>query len=264
MDGIVTETARAVAFLSRLPVPDRFFAGADADMTQSARTYPLAGMVVALPAALLLFMLLFMGLPPLFAAGLAVTCQMLTTGGLHEDGLADCADGFGAGGERERILAVMKDSTIGTFGGLALILSVVLRVAGLATIASAVNPLGAALALLSVSVASRGAMVWHWHSLPAARPDGVAVSIGRPDEKTAVFAAVSGALLTAVLAFPAGGLAGAITSLFLVAIVCSVFVRMTEGRIGGHTGDTIGATQQICEIAALLGLALWVQTTISG
>ena len=97
MDGIVTDTARAVAFLSRLPVPDRFFGDAETDMTTSARAYPLAGLVLTLPAAILLFLLLVLGLSPVFAAALAIACQLLTTGGLHEDGLADCADGFGAG-----------------------------------------------------------------------------------------------------------------------------------------------------------------------
>lgn len=258
MDGIVTDTARAVAFLSRLPVPDRFFGEAETDMTTSARAYPLAGLVLTLPAGILLFLTLVLGLSPVFAAALAIACQLPITGGLHEDGLADCADGFGAGGDRDRILVVMRDSTIGAFGGLALIMSVLLRVAGLAAIAMSASAFAAALAFLSAAVISRGAMVWHWHVLPAARAEGVAASIGRPEKETAVFAVTCGALLAAALALTASGVAGALTSILLVAIVCSVFVRMTERAVGGHTGDTIGATQQICEIAALLGLALWL------
>ncbi|MDA4844355.1 adenosylcobinamide-GDP ribazoletransferase [Hoeflea poritis] len=258
MEKIVAETARAVSFLSRLPAPDRFFPEDAVPAAQSARTYPLAGVIVALPAAALLFLLLSIGLDALFASALAVAVQVLTTGALHEDGLADCADGFGGGRDRDRVLAIMKDSSIGAYGCLAVVFSLLLRVAGVAAIASATHALPAALALIAVAVVSRTAMVWHWHVLPAAKPDGVAASAGQPDSEAAGFAMVAGALLGGLLSLPAAGIGGAITALLLAAILCSGFVRMTSRRIHGHTGDTIGATQQICEIVSLLGLALWV------
>ncbi|MEX3009527.1 adenosylcobinamide-GDP ribazoletransferase [Hoeflea sp. TYP-13] len=258
MNEIIGDTARAVAFLSRLPVPDRYFSDETAPAAQSSRAYALAGIVVALPAAIAFFVLLALGLAPLFAAALAVLCQMLTTGALHEDGLADCADGFWGGRDRDSVLSIMKDSTIGAYGGLALIMSALLRVAGLAAIASGTDAASSALALIAVAATSRAAMVWHWHILPAAKPDGVAASAGRPDGDAMVFAALTGAAIAFVLGLPASGIAGAISMLVLAAIVCSGFSRIAGSKIGGHTGDTIGATQQICEIASLLGLALWV------
>ena len=256
MHGLFAETGRAVAFLSRLPVPNRFFSGDPIPVSQSARAYALAGVVISLPAAVLVFVLLEAGLAPLFAAALGVCCMLLVTGGLHEDGLADCADGFGGGASRERALEIMKDSTIGAYGGLALAMSVLLRASGIAAIAAASQPWAAALAIVGVASLSRAAMVWHWRALPAARTDGVAVAAGQPESGTAMFTVASGAVVAAILTAPAGGPEGAALSLLLTAGTCVGFTRLARTRIGGHTGDTIGASQQICEIAALLGLAL--------
>lgn len=258
MTDIVTDTARAVAFLSRLPVPDRYFEGGDTQIARSARCYALAGVVIAFPAALLFLALLAVGLAPLFASALAVTCLVVTTGALHEDGLADTADGFWGGRERESILKIMKDSAIGAYGTLALILMLLLRVSALTAIAAGSNAVSAAFAVLAAAAISRAAMVWHWHVLPAAKPDGVAASAGRPDGDAMVFAALSGGLTAAVLGFFAGGIGGVIMMFVLVAIVCAGFSRIARNKIGGHTGDSIGATQQLCEIASLLGLALWM------
>ena len=258
MTQIIADTARAVGFLSRLPVPDRYFDHRETPVAASARSYALAGVVVAAPAALGLFVLLELGLAPLFACTLAVTCLVVTTGALHEDGLADCADGFWGGRERDSILVIMKDSTIGAYGTLALVLIMLVRVCGLAAIAAGSGGLSTALALLAVAAVSRAGMVWHWHTLPAAKADGVAVSAGRPDGDSMVFAVLSACGLLLVLGLAAAGIGGVVTALLLSALVCTGFSRIARSRIGGHTGDTIGATQLVCEAAALLGLALWV------
>ncbi len=258
MNDLVLDTGRAVSFLSRLPVSDRFFVDESVPVVRSARAYALAGAVIALPAALVLLILVALGLNAFFAGALVLSCHVLVTGALHEDGLADCGDGFGGGSGRDRVLEIMKDSTIGAYGGIALILSLLLRVSGVAVLAAETAPLAAALALVGVASVSRAAMVWHWRSLPAAKSDGVAASIGQPDDDATRFAMISGALLGFVLAVPAIGPGGALFSLVLVAAACLAFTRFTGDRIGGHTGDTIGACQQICEVAALLGLALWL------
>ncbi|MCR9135082.1 MAG: adenosylcobinamide-GDP ribazoletransferase [Alphaproteobacteria bacterium] len=257
MNELVQDTGRAVAFLSRLPVPERFFEGDTVSISRPARAYGFAGLVISLPGALVLSLLLVMGLAPLFAAALAVSCHLLVTGALHEDGLADCADGFGGGSDRDRTLTIMKDSTIGAYGGIALVMSLVLRVAGIAALAGAVSPVAATLGFLAAGVVSRAAMVWHWQALPAAKTDGVAASAGQPDDGSMRFALISGAVLGFVLALRSIGAGGAVFMLVLVAAACIAFTRFAERKIGGHTGDTIGATQQICEVAALLGLALW-------
>lgn len=255
---IITDTARAVSFLSRLPVSDRYFDHHDMVVADSSHAYALAGVVIAFPAGVVLFVLLASGVAPLFACAIAITCLVITTGALHEDGLADCADGFWGGRERDSILMIMKDSTIGAYGTLALVMISLLRVTGLMAIAAGSSAIAVALALLAVAAISRAGMVWHWHILPAAKADGVAASAGRPDGDSMVFAVLSACGLVAVLGFAAGGIAGVLTVFLLSAIVCTVFSRIARNKIGGHTGDTIGATQLVCEAAALLGLALWV------
>lgn len=258
MNELVQDTGRAVAFLSRLPVPDRFFEGEPVAISGSARAYGFAGLVICLPGALVLSLLLAIGLAPLFAAALALSCHLLVTGALHEDGLADCADGFGGGSDRDKTLDIMKDSTIGAYGGIALVMSLLLRVAGIAAVAGALSPVAAGLCFLAAGVVSRAAMIWHWNALPAAKTDGVAASAGQPDDDSARFALISGAVLGGVLALRAVGAGGAVLLLVLTVGSCLAFTRFADRKIGGHTGDTIGATQQICEIAALLGLALWL------
>tara|TARA_R110002153_G_scaffold17671_8_gene61588 strand:+ start:3811 stop:4698 length:888 start_codon:yes stop_codon:yes gene_type:complete len=258
MNNLIVDTARSVAFLSRIPVADRYFAGhEDQPMAHCVRAYGFAGAIIALPSALLLFCLLMLGLDALLAAALAVVLQLLLTGALHEDGLADCADGFGGGRDRQRVLDIMKDSTIGAYGGIALIMALLLRVLALGTIAASTHAVVVALALLSAAILSRGVMVWHWTSLPAAKSGGVAAAAGQPAREAMVFAVGASLVLAIVLALPVAGWAGIVSLLILTAGAGILWTRRCRARIEGHTGDTIGACQQVCEIAALLGLAVW-------
>ncbi|MBB4569745.1 adenosylcobinamide-GDP ribazoletransferase [Rhizobium leucaenae] len=252
------DTARAVAFLSRIPVPPSFFESYDGKLTRISRTFPLAGLLIALPAAIVFGILLAFHADPLMAALLALAVQTMTTGALHEDGLSDMADGLGGGKDRDRALAIMKDSRIGTYGAVALILSFGLRAAALAAIARGLAPFAAALVLPASAALSRGAMVWHWYILPAAKPDGIAASAGKPD-----YGAMQGALtialaLSAFLLWPCLRLPAFILYLLITAAAAFLLTRRVRQRLSGHTGDTIGATQQICEIAALCTLAMCV------
>ena len=120
-------------------------------------------------------------------------------GALHEDGLSDTADGLGGGRSREKALAIMKDSRIGTYGALALILSIALRAASLAILVETLSAWSSALAFLAAAIFSRTLMVWHWSSLPSARTDGVAASAGTPDADATRVALLLGTGLTAVL-----------------------------------------------------------------
>lgn len=249
------EIGRALGFLSRLPIPARFFAGHDGSMRQTSGAFAVAGTVIALPPALLLALMLHFDVKPELAALLALSLQILLTGGLHEDGLADCADGLGGGRTRERMLEIMKDSRLGAYGGLALILSLGLRTAALASIADA-GPLSAGLAMVAVNAASRAALVWHWSALPPARMDGVAAAVGQPDDAALKTALISGGVIFAVGAIWGFGLADAIAAALCAAVAIAMFTRLVRGKIQGHTGDTLGATEQVCEIALYVALAI--------
>lgn len=258
MREFMRDTARAVAFLSRIPVSTSFFAGHDGKLARVSRAFPLAGLLIALPAALAFGALLALHADPLMAALLALTVQTITTGALHEDGLSDTADGLGAGKDRERALAIMKDSRIGTYGAAALILSFGLRAAALAAIARHVMPIDGAIALLATAVLSRGAMVWHWYALPPAKPDGIAASAGQPDGDTMQLALLTALGLGTLFIWSSLGVPALVLCLLVIAAATFFVTGHMRRRLSGHTGDTIGATQQICEIASLCTLAMCV------
>ncbi|TCL75036.1 adenosylcobinamide-GDP ribazoletransferase [Rhizobium sp. BK251] len=252
------DVARAVGFLSRIPVPQRFFADHDGRMTRVAGAFPLAGVVIAIPPALAFWMLLALHADPMLAALIALAIQAVVTGLLHEDGLCDTADGLGGGRDREHALSIMRDSRIGTYGAAALIFSFGLRAAALAAIARGLPPAAAALCIPAAGALSRGGLVWHWFALPSARSDGVAAAAGKPDEAAVQVAIVSAGLLSAFLLWPAFPLPPVVAGLLVTAVCSQLATIQVRRRLSGHTGDTLGATQQICEIAALCTLAMAV------
>jgi adenosylcobinamide-GDP ribazoletransferase len=250
------DIARALAFLSRVPVPSSVFTGDDGNLGRVARAFPAAGLLIALPATFAFGLLLWIHADPLLAGLIALTVQTLFTGALHEDGLSDTADGLGGGRDRERSLGIMKDSRIGTYGAIALVLSFGLRAASLAALARGLSPFAAALAIPAAAAISRGALVWHWHALPSAKTTGVAADAGRPDSAATRTALATAAVIAAILLWPAGGLAPVIACLLVVALCTFLFTEQVRRKLAGHTGDTIGATQQICEIATFCTLAM--------
>jgi adenosylcobinamide-GDP ribazoletransferase len=250
------DLARSVGFLSRLPVPERFFSGHDGSLGRAVRAFPLAGMLISLPAAAVFSVLLAFKMEPLLAALLMLAVLSVLTGGLHEDGLSDTVDGVGGGRDRERALAIMRDSRIGSFGASALILSYGIRAAALAALGAALSPSGAGFAVVAVAALSRAAMVWHWSQLPPARKDGVAVSVGLPESASVTFAVLFAFLAALVILWFFAGLAAASVAIAACGLAAWAVTRYIGSRIGGHTGDTIGASQQCAEMAALAALAL--------
>jgi adenosylcobinamide-GDP ribazoletransferase len=182
-----------------------------------------------------------------------VTIAAAVTGALHEDGLADVADGFGGGTTRERRLEIMRDSRIGASGGVALVLSLALRIGALATLTDRIGAYSA-LALLLAAAISRTAALAPLVFLDPARVGGAGASVGRPSRLTFGIAVGLGLVLScAVLPFglPAHGVA---LMIGLAALGAWGVTGLARRQIGGQTGDVVGACQQVAEIAALLGL----------
>ncbi len=252
----IDDVARSVAFLSRIRVPQRHFAGHDGRLSATVRAFPVAAVLIVLPAAVLLGMLRMLDTAPLFCAFVVLAVQTLLTGALHEDGLSDAADGLGGGRDRESALAIMKDSRVGSYGVAALIFSFGLRASALAAIMPSLSPVPAALALLAVAACSRAAMVWHWDTLPAAKRDGVAATAGTPETAAVQVALASGATLAILFLLPGVSLLGIASVALAVCAAVFAFTDIVRDKIGGHTGDTIGASEQLAEIAALGALAL--------
>ncbi|MEJ1174173.1 adenosylcobinamide-GDP ribazoletransferase [Agrobacterium sp. CMT1] len=253
----ITDVMHSLAFLSRLPVPSRFFEGySGVPMGRAARAFPAAGLLIALPAAFLVVVFARFDASPQLTGWLAIGLTALMTGALHEDGLADMADGFGSGRDKSRMLEIMKDSRIGSYGTIAMVLSFALRATALASLIETLPGKTAAACLIAALVTSRALMVWHWQSLPAAKTSGIAVNAGQPGESERNIALAAGLFLFILFTLHALPLFEIVLVLAVAVIAAMLFGRLCERKIGGHTGDTIGACQQITEIVILVALAL--------
>jgi adenosylcobinamide-GDP ribazoletransferase len=243
----------AASFLTWVPIAGRT-AGAF-DLRRASRAFPVAGALIGLAAAIVVALCAALGMSSLLSAALAILAVVIVTGALHEDGLADTVDGFWGAADREGKLKIMRDARIGTFGVLALLFSVVVRIAALQQILGE-GTLPAAASLVAAGAVSRHGMVALLRRTANARGEGLAFAAGTPwagAERTSLIAAL-------VIGVPAAWLAGGLIGVLLAgafAIVAFIGVRgLTRYYIGGHTGDVCGAVQQIIEIAVLTGLAL--------
>jgi len=257
--GLAADLASCIGFFSLIRVGafHGASAGAGRPLAEAVRVLPVASVVIALPAAVGLWLAAALGFSPLVAGVVAVALLAAVTGGLHEDGLADVADGFGGGRDKARILEIMRDSRIGTFGTLALIIAFGLRV-GL--LAEAVADGGAGtgfLLVLAAAAVSRTILLYPWAALPPARRDGLAVSAG--PLRLAVFrmAALLAIVIAAVLVLPMT-LFGLLAGLVAAGTAGSVIAGLADRRIGGHSGDVLGATQQLSEIAFMAGVLIFL------
>lgn len=233
---------RALALLTRLPLPPASFDNGR-PAAKAAWAYPLVGIVTGLMALAIGGLFHCMGTPAGVTAGIILIISMIITGAMHEDGLADCADGFWGGWDRARRLEIMKDSNIGTYGVLALVMLVVLRWYLLSLLIVA-GPM--IWPVLVAALMSRSAMVAVMHLLPNARDNGLSANTGRPGE-TATGIAI---ILAIIAAFAAPGVSG--FALIMTALLCiGTITAIARAKIGGQTGDVLGATQQITEIAVL-------------
>lgn len=239
----------AVVFLTRLPLRLDGRVGIG-DLAAAAHCFPLVGIAVGGLGGLVYLVAGLLQLPGLVSVVLALAAMALLTGALHEDGLADTADALGALPDRERALEIMQDSRIGSFGALALILVVTGK---LGALAGYWNGLMAAAALVAAAAFSRALLPVVMHLQPSARGRGLAAEAGRPSSSK-VLAALAIGTATAILLLPA---AEALTAL-LAACLTAAAVAWALGRaFGGATGDTLGAVQQLAELAFLMALAAW-------
>jgi len=255
---LAADTAACVRFFSRLPLPPLNALddpAAAPNFSLIARAAPVAGVVIALPAAGLGTLLGYSALPGLAVAVLVAGLLAATTGALHEDGLSDVADGFFGGATRDRRLEIMKDSRIGAFGALALIVSVALRIALLAALWQRFSPADAALLFLGSEAVSRALLVWQWQRRPLARPDGLAARFGKPTADTVRQAsiAVLPMLIPPLLLVP---LPAFLLALFLAGGGAFVTARLAQQKIGGVTGDVLGAIQQVSGLGFLVGMLM--------
>ena len=236
----------AVAFLTRLPMPHPDGAMPQ-NFVRAHRMFPVVGALIGAAVGLLCLGLRAAGVPDLAAAALALGGSAVLTGALHEDGLADIADGFGGGRTRESKLEIMRDSRLGTYGAVILLVSFAAKLSALAAIPDGyVVP-----SLIAAHALGRGVLPVMSLNLPYARKDGLARNAGQPDATTAT---ISGglALLIALLALSWSNA----TFAALLAGASGLGVAWLAMRqIGGQTGDVLGGAEQAAETAILVLLA---------
>ena len=235
----------AVMFLTRLPVPTPADPPED-QLARAARLFPVAGLIVGLVTGCVWIVMLQL-VDAGIAAGLALAAGIVITGALHEDGLADTCDGVGGGATRERALEIMRDSRIGAYGAIGLMISIGLRWTALASL----TPWAGFAALIAAHVIGRTMIVAALASTDYAREDGAARSVagGVVPGEAAIALGLAFIIVCVFAGWPGfyalclGGLAGVLTIALLVR------------RLGGYTGDGLGAVEQVTEIVALIALA---------
>lgn len=238
------ELKATIVFCTRLPLL-RATPIAHSAIAKAAWAFPVAGVIVGAIGAVIFALAHRAGLPAWPAAALTVAATMLATGCLHEDGLADTADGFGGGKTRGDKLAIMRDSRIGVYGVCALAIALVLRVGALASL-----PGGHAVvwALIASHAGARAAMPALMFLLPPARSDGLSHDAGRPPGDSIAAAVVLGLLILMIALHPGRGL----LALIVLAVIVAAMTWLSNRQIEGQTGDVLGALEQVGEIAILL------------
>lgn len=241
----------ALSLLTRVPGLRADWTNTDRPAAKAAWAYPLAGAVAVLPAPCLGFAGQAVGVPPSVLALLMLAATLITTGALHEDGLADCSDGFWGGWDPARRLDIMKDSAIGSYGVLALICVFGVKWAALTHwLTQAGNP-GI---LISLAMVSRATMPAVMQALPAARAKGLSARTGQPGWASVL----AGIAISAMAALFMMSVGSALLALLLATMTTACIAAIAKRKIGGQTGDVLGATQTVTEAVLFVQIATMI------
>lgn len=233
-------------FFTRLPVSLSF--DHTAPMSRASQMFPVVGLITGLLGSLVLAFATLLQLPAYAVSLLAVTSMIVATGALHEDGLADMVDGFGGGNTPDRKLEIMKDSQIGTFGVLALVLSQGFRIILIASLIL-ISPALAIAALIASQMVSRACSMLLWAGLPPARSNGLSHQAGTPERASVMVALAIAFVASLCLMLFEISLVSILVTNAVSGLVSYFLIRLCSNQIHGQTGDTIGATQQLCDLA---------------
>lgn len=237
------EAHLAAVFLTRLPLPH--LRQPIPSLARSLWAFPLVGAGIGAWAGAVLAAAMALGLSSLLAAVLAVGTTVLLTGALHEDGLADIADGFGGGATPERKQEILRDSRVGSYGVVALIIAFALRWAALVALADS-SAMGAAVGLVAAHAISRASVPWAMILGRPARADGLGASAGQ----SSLFMALASLGIAAGVTAGVGAL---VLPLCLgMLLVTLAMITLSKRQIGGYTGDVLGAIVILSECATLV------------
>lgn len=233
----------ALSFFTRIPIGKQEFGSLT--LAQAVAAFPIVGAVIGLLDGGFYLAMLALGLPHNISAWLTIGFHLLLTGALHEDGMADTADGLASGRDRSQKLAIMRDSRIGSYGVLALITIISLRANIIAGFTGNFTTL---LIFITTAASSRAFLAFLMYNLQYARDSGLAVRAGKPsfsDTLIAIALGIAALLLT-------DEILATLIAIFTITIIYITIKYITSKNFGGITGDTLGASQQISEVALLL------------
>jgi adenosylcobinamide-GDP ribazoletransferase len=249
------ELVVSLRFLTRLAIPFSRTIDPPA-LPQAMRLFGVAGAIIGAASGAVLLGLHALHLPNLMAGAFTCLFSALITGALHEDGLADSADGLFGGKTREQRLDIMRDSRIGSFGAIALGIAIMSRV-GAYDVLIRLQPLDMIMIMAAVASFSRAMVVDMMWATRAARSDGLSVLAGRPGRNGALFALACGAALTLFAGYHLHNESG-LVALVAAGLITGLMRRVTMRLIGGQTGDVCGAVQVLCEIVMLAVFAAMI------
>ncbi len=246
----------ALCFLSRLKIkPSK----PDYSLANASRAFGVVGLLLGALTGLIVWSATAVGLAALPAVIIALAAGALITGGLHEDGLADVADGFGGGWTADRKLEIMRDSQIGTYGVLALVFSVSFRIAAYSSIVAADSSFSTTVFMFAaIGCLSRAPMALMMYQMPLARKDGRAAQAGAPSHdnlRYGLFVSVTAGALCLLSAVSVGTI---IAVFFAVSMTFLAIGKIAKSQICGYTGDVLGTLQQSIEIFCLLALLIFI------
>ncbi len=255
MNASLDDIRACLRFYTRLVIGAGPEGSAMPDFSRACWAAPVAGALIGATGGGVLALGAFLRSPPMISATAAVFALVLVTGALHEDGLADVADGFGGGRSREQKLEIMRDSRLGSYGVLALCLSTLFRISALAALLQ-LGPFFAAASLVGASALSRALGLYPLMRLPAARSDGAGFAAARPSLPAMRMALCIGVVFALAPVFGGASVAHAIVAIIVAFAVVTGVISLSERQIGGYTGDVLGAAQQATEIAYLVALSV--------
>ncbi len=245
--GWIQDFLISVVFLTRLPVPlDIKFSMAA--VGSASRCFPLVGVIVGGISGAVFYGAILLNLPLLLCAFLALAAQVVLTGALHEDAIGDVADGFGGGATKDKKLEIMRDSRVGTYAVVTLILVMGMKAA---VLSSFNDPNIAFSVIVSSAVASRGMLTWGMYLLAPASDNGLGASAGKPALITALWALFFTILLPLLVLGPFLGSIGILAAIVGAVLISGIALR----QIGGQTGDVLGSIQQFAELFFLIALS---------
>lgn len=252
--ALIVQFQHALMMLTRLPVGWMGQSDTPPSIAQTVWAYPLVGCLVGAGGAGALGFGTALSLPAEICALLAVTGMIFITGALHEDGLADVADGFGGGRDAAQKLSIMRDSRIGSYGALALVLGQGLRVMTIAALAR-LDLAIAILALIGAEAGARAGLAVMLRAMPSARAQGLGHSAAGVSLGAMILALTLGA---AALLMCLGPALGAVVAL-AIAMAQAGLSWLALRQIGGQTGDVLGAGQQLGAITGLVAALVWLR-----